>query len=77
MKLHLSGEDINSDGEQIIIDDRHEGTEDFLKFIQICVSYLYLGTDFFRKRLKQLLMIMFQLDRKHLAVHYFIHFTEN
>ena len=67
LKLHLSGEDINSDGEQIIIDDRHEGTEDFLKFIQICVPYLYLGTDFFRKRFKQLLMIMFQLDKKHLA----------
>ena len=28
---------------------------------------MYLGTDFFRKRLKQLLMIMFQLDKKHLA----------
>ncbi len=31
LKLHLSGEDMNSDGEQIIIDDRHEGNEAFLK----------------------------------------------
>ncbi len=30
LKLHLSGEDMNSDGEKIIIDDRHEGNEAFL-----------------------------------------------
>ncbi len=33
LKLHLSGEDIDSDGTQIIIDDRHEGRGNFLKII--------------------------------------------
>lgn len=28
---------------------------------------MYLGTHFFRKRLKQILFLMFQLDKKHLA----------
>jgi hypothetical protein len=28
---------------------------------------MFLGTDFFRRRLKQLLFLMFQLDKKHLA----------
>jgi hypothetical protein len=28
---------------------------------------MVLGTDFFRKRLKQMLSLMFQLDKKHLA----------
>lgn len=67
LKIHLSGDDIDSSGEQLIVDDRHEGTKNFFKFILIYVPYLYLGTDFFRKRLKQLLMIMCQLDKKHLA----------
>ena len=33
LKLHLSGEDIDPNGEQIIIDDRHEGIEGSSKFI--------------------------------------------
>ncbi|CAF1375258.1 unnamed protein product [Rotaria sordida] len=49
LKSHLSGEDVDCNGERILMDDRHE------------------GTDFFRQRLKQLLMVMFQLDKKHLA----------
>ncbi|CAM2699933.1 unnamed protein product [Rotaria socialis] len=49
LKRHLSGEDIGNNGDEIIIDDRHE------------------GTDFFRKRLKKLLMLMFQVDKKHSA----------
>jgi hypothetical protein len=30
LKLHLSGEDVDSNGNQIVIDDRHEGNEIFL-----------------------------------------------
>jgi len=67
LKLHLSGEDVDCDGAQIIIDDRHEGSEKILKIAQIYTSNMFLGTNFFRKRLKQMLSLMFQLDKNHLA----------
>ncbi|CAF1419094.1 unnamed protein product [Adineta steineri] len=49
LQLHLNGKDIDPNGDLIIINDRHEGTE------------------FFRQRKKQLLSVMFHLDKKHLA----------
>jgi hypothetical protein len=35
LKLHLSGEDVDSNGVQIVINDRHEGSEIFLEIISI------------------------------------------
>ncbi|CAF1224626.1 unnamed protein product [Rotaria sordida] len=49
LKRHLSGTDVDENGESITIDDRHEGTE------------------FFRRRLLQLLRTMFTFDEKHLS----------
>jgi hypothetical protein len=57
LKLDLSGYDVESDGEQIIIDDRHEGNTTICR--KYMFSNLFLGNDFFRKRLKQLLSLMF------------------
>ncbi|CAF4086103.1 unnamed protein product [Rotaria sordida] len=49
LERHLSGTDVDENGESITIDDRHEGTE------------------FFRRRLLQLLRTMFTFDEKHLS----------
>ncbi|CAF4026456.1 unnamed protein product [Rotaria magnacalcarata] len=68
LERHLSGTDVNADGENIDIYDRHEGRIDLNKANQLFyVSFLFQVLIFFRKRLIQLLKCMFTFDDKHLA----------
>ncbi|CAF3383242.1 unnamed protein product, partial [Rotaria sp. Silwood2] len=64
LKLHLDGKDIDTNGDLILIDDRHE--DNFV--LKLCShEFCFLGIDFYRQRIKQLLFLMFHFDKKHLA----------
>ena len=66
LERHLNGTDVDKEGQTIGIDDLHEG--DRQNFInQFNQFFFILGTEFFRKRLFQLLRTMFAFDEKHMA----------
>ena len=67
LEHRLNGNDVNENGESINIDDRHEGDQQILMQQSVKYSFFLLGTEFFRKRVLQLLRTMFTFDEKHLV----------
>ena len=43
LKLHLEGKDVDSNGDPILIDDRHEGNDYLQKFMRMYASCLFFN----------------------------------